>query len=124
MWILYKINFYKDKQGHQIVLEYIRNLQQRNDKDSRIKFKKIQSYINVLAEYGTSAGEPYIKHIDGEIWELRPLRDRIFFVAWNGDSFILLHYFTKKTQKTPQAEIEKAKREFKEIKESEDYNNE
>lgn len=64
----------------------------------------------MLSEYGTRAGEPYIKHIDRDIWELRPLRDRILFAAWNGSSFILLHVFMKQTQKTPQREIERAKR--------------
>ena len=46
------------------------------------------------------AGQPYIKHLDAEIWELRPLRDRILFVAWLDGSFVLLHPFVKKTQKT------------------------
>ena len=118
---MYKIHFYKDKQENQPVLEYMLDLQKQHDKDSRIKIKKIRDYINILATYGVSAGEPYIKHIEGEIWELRPLRDRIFFVAWNGNSFILLHHFMKKTQKTPKAEIEKAKRELTEIKESGNY---
>lgn len=120
----YEIKFYRDKQGHQLVLEYMLDLKKRDDKDSRIKFKKIQNYINLLANYGTSIGKPYVKHIENEIWELRPLRDRIFFVAWNDDKFVLLHHFMKKTQKTPRAEIEKAKREFKEIKENEEFNNE
>lgn len=62
-------------------------------------------------------GEPYVKHLEGEIWELRPLRDRILFVAWDGKNFILLHHFVKKTQKTPRKEIEKAKKEFSDIKE-------
>ena len=57
-----------------------------------------------------------MKHLDGDIWELRPLRDRIFFAAWIDDAFILLHHFMKKTQKTPKAEIEKAKRELKDFK--------
>ena len=43
------------------------------------------------------------------------MRNRILFVAWNGDGFILLHHFIKKTQKTPQREIEKAKKEYKDI---------
>ena len=58
-----------------------------------------------------------MKHIDGEIWELRPLRDRIFFVAWVDDSFVLLHQFMKKSQKTHLREIEKAKREFADLTE-------
>ena len=63
------------------------------------------------------AGQPYIKHLDAEIWELRPLRDRILFVAWLDGSFVLLHHFVKKTQKTPRREIEKAKRELQDLKE-------
>lgn len=63
-----------------------------------------------------------LNRIEGEIWELRPIRNRIFFVAWTGESYILLHPFLKKTQKTPRREIEKAKRELKDIKER--YENE
>jgi phage-related protein len=51
-----------------------------------------------------------MKHLEGEIWELRPVRDRILFVAWMGDKFLLLHHFVKKTQKTPKREMEQAKR--------------
>ena len=59
--------------------------------------------------------EPYIKHLDGEIWELRPIRNRILFVAYTENEFILLHHFIKKTQKTPQAEINQAKRNMKDF---------
>ncbi len=111
------IYFYKDKSGKEPVLEYLKELLSQNGKDSRIKASKIQDYINMLSEHGTKIGEPYIKHIEGEIWELRPLRDRIFFVAWVNNSFVLLHHFMKKTQKTPSKEIEKAKRELNDLKE-------
>ncbi|MBQ9420084.1 MAG: type II toxin-antitoxin system RelE/ParE family toxin [Synergistaceae bacterium] len=102
----------------------MRSLATRTDKNSRIKLKKIQDYINILVECGTSAGETYMKHLDGDIWELRPLRDRIFFAARHGDTFVILHHFVKKTQKTPRTEIEKAKCELAEINESEDYEDE
>ena len=118
---MYDIYFYRDSKGYQPVLEYLRELSGRNDKDSRIKFNKIGDYIEALSRYGTRLTEPYIKHIEGEIWELRPLKDRIFFVAWHNESFVLLHYFTKKTQKTPRSEIGKAKKEFKDLKERGDY---
>lgn len=68
-----------------------------------------------MSEYGLQLKEPYIKHLDGEIWELRPLRDRILFTAWYKGSFVLLHQFMKKTQKTPAKEIEKAKRELADL---------
>lgn len=113
----YTVHFYKDKKGNKPVIEYLEELSKNKDKDSRIKINKINDYIEALKEYGTSLTEPYIKHIEGEIWELRPLRDRIFFVAWVNDSFVLLHHFMKKTQKTPSKEIEKAKRELADLKE-------
>lgn len=108
---MYNIYFYRDKHGKQPVLEYLQELSTKKDKDSRIKLNKLSDYIEILAQYGTKAGEPYIKHIEGDIWELRPLRDRVFFVTWINGSYVLLHHFTKKTQKTPMREIQKAKRE-------------
>jgi phage-related protein len=96
--------------GKEPVLEYIQKLLSRADKNSRIQANKILDYIDYLRQVGTLAGEPYVKHLGGGIYELRPLRDRILFAAWNGDHFVLLHYFMKKTQKTPAKEIEQAKR--------------
>ena len=114
---MHTIHFYKDKDGKSPVADYIRELARRSDKDSRIKLHKIQDYINALSEYGLQLREPYIKHLDGDIWELRPIRDRILFVAWHKGSFVLLHSFIKKTQKTPAREIEQAKRELADLKE-------
>lgn len=112
---MHKIYFYRDKNGNEPVAEYITELAQKKNKDSRIKINKIRDYIKILSEYGTQAGEPYIKHLDGEIWELRPLRDRILFVGWINGGYVLLHQFMKKTQKTPEREIEKAKRELADL---------
>lgn len=112
---MYEIYFYRAKDGSRPVADYIRKLAGKADKDSRIKLSKIQDYINALSEYGLQLREPYIKHLDGEIWELRPLRDRILFVAWHNGNFVLLHHFMKKTQKTPKREIEKAKRELEDL---------
>ena len=109
---MHPIYFYKDHSDKEPVLEYLMELSARKDKDSRIKLNKINDYIEILSQYGTAAGEPYLKHLDGEIWELRPLRDRILFVAWHDGAFVLLHTFMKKTQKTPAREIDKAKREL------------
>lgn len=114
---MYKIYFYKDRNGREPVLEYMQELSGKKGKDSRLKLDKIQDYIEILSRYGTQAGEPYIKHLDGDIWELRPLRDRILFVGWINGSYVLLHHFMKKTQKTPMREIEKAKRELADLEE-------
>jgi phage-related protein len=114
---LHDIFFYRDRSGCEPVAEFIEELARRNDKDSRVQLHKIRDYLKILSEHGTFAGEPFVKHLDGEIWELRPLRNRIVFVAWINGSYVLLHPFLKQSQKTPAREIEKAKRELADLKE-------
>jgi phage-related protein len=114
---VFDVLFYKDRNGREPVLEFIQELDKRKDKDSRIQVNKIYDYIDFLSRVGTTAGEPYIKHLEGAIWEIRPIRNRILFAAWDGKSFILLHHFIKKTQKTPQREIDRAKRNLADYRE-------
>ena len=114
---MHQIYFYRDRNGRRPVADYIMELADRSDKDSRIKLNKIRDYMKALSQYGTRLGEPYIKHIDGDIWELRPISNRIFFVGWTNGEFILLHQFEKKTRKTPAREIARAKRELADLKE-------
>ncbi len=78
---MYNIEIYEDKNGNSEVKEYLQKLGSNNNKNNRIKLNKINLYINMLSEYGLSLGEPYIKHINGEIWELRPIRNRILFAS-------------------------------------------
>lgn len=77
---------------------------------------KIIAYMRRLKERGLSLGENYIKHIDKQIWELRPLKDRILFGHMENNEFIILSYFMKQTQKTPRKEIQKAKRYLEDYK--------
>jgi phage-related protein len=114
---VYTIHFYKDRNGHAPVAEYIENLGQKTDKSSRIKYKKISEYIQKLSETGLQTGMPAIRHLNGRIWELRPIRDRILFAAWINGSFVLLHHFTKKSQRTPPQEIEQALRNLQTLEE-------
>ncbi|MEI6286942.1 MAG: hypothetical protein WCP79_10615 [Bacillota bacterium] len=65
---MYEIIFYRDSGGSEPIKEYIETLASKQDKDSRIKLNKLQDYMKILSEYGTGAGEPYIKNIDGDIW--------------------------------------------------------
>ena len=46
-----------------------------------------------------------------DIWELRPGNNRVLYFYFKNDTFVLLHQFRKKTQKTPKREIERAKAE-------------
>ena len=114
---MYKVFYYRDKNDKSSIEDYLRELDTKTDKDSRINAKKIYDYIDYLREAGAKAKEPYAKHLEGEIWELRPIRNRILYAAWDGNSFILLHLFIKDTQKTPRREIEQAKRNLNEYRE-------
>ncbi len=117
-YCLHEIIFYEDCSGKMPVLEYMRELSKNRSKDSRIKLNKINDYIQALSEYGTERlTENYVKHLGGEIWELRPIRDRILFAGVVGGRYILLHQFLKQTQKTPAWEIEQAKRELADFRE-------
>jgi len=109
---MYEIIFYSDSRGRESIAEFINELRQKSytDKNARINFNKIVAYIDLLCERGTRVGEPMVKHLEGDIWELRPLDNRILFAQYKGKLYILLHYFTKKTNKTPSGEIKQAKR--------------
>ena len=116
---MHKIIFYVDRQGKSSLLDYIHELEAFGSKDSRIKLTKIREYVKALSISGTYLPEKYVKHLDGEIWELRPIDDRILFAGWIDGAFVLLHCFIKKQQKTPKREIEQAKRELADFKERE-----
>ena len=107
---MFEVEFYEDKKGYQPVKEVLIELRDKaaSNKDCRIQYQKIITHIKALEVYGTRIGEPQIKHLDGNLWELRPLAHRIIFFYWKDNKFILLHHFIKKTQKTPLKEIAKA----------------
>lgn len=110
MFIIY---FYENDKGKSEVLDYLDSLRKNKSKENIIKLNKIIAYLDALEKHGLALGEPYIKKIDSDIWELRPLKDRLLFASFCGGKFIILTHFIKKTQKTPISEINKAKRFFK-----------
>ena len=73
----------------------------------------------LIKEHGINVREPYVKQITGrrKLFEIR-LKDRsginrILYFAHTGRKLILLHGFTKKTDKTPKKEIEIAEQRMK-----------
>ena len=112
---MYEIEFYEDKNGKSEIADYIKelNIKAATSKTCRINFNKIVAYMDMLEELGTRVGEPVTKHLDGEIWELRPLKNRFLYAYYKDNKFLILHHFIKKTQKTPKHEIEQARRNLK-----------
>jgi phage-related protein len=78
---IYDVIFYSDLKGNEPIADCINDLRQKavSDKNARINFTKIIAYIDLLCEHGTWIGEPVTKHLDGEIWELRPLKNRLLY---------------------------------------------
>ena len=106
----YKIKFYKDSETGKIpVLEYIEKL---NEKEKA----KVLKYIEFLRQQKGYLDEPYSKHIKGKVRELRvdfsKNRHRIFYFLFINKTIILLHAFTKNTQKTPRNEIFRAETNY------------
>jgi phage-related protein len=103
---MWNIIFYECENGRIPVQEFINSL-------SRQQRAKAIHEIEILEQFGTELKMPHAKHIDGKLWELRIKAgndiSRIFYFIHTGNHIILLHGFIKKTQKTPAAEISKAK---------------
>ena len=114
---MFDIEFWEDKKGYSDVADYIENLSKKSDKDSRVNLRKIVAYIDILSEKGNSICHPVARHVDDDIWELRPLDNRFMYAYITGDKIIILSHFIKKTNKTPKVEIEKAKKRLEEYKE-------
>ena len=78
---MFDIEFYEDSSGNSDLESFISQLCDRSKtvKDARIAFTKTVAYLNILQEKGTAAGLPVLRHIQNEIWELRPLSYRILF---------------------------------------------
>lgn len=86
--------------------------------DLRLKFARI---VDLIENFGLDKiHEPYSKHIEGKIWELRLIGKngiaRSLYVTASGKRVVVLRTFIKKTQKTPRSEIEYALKRAREIK--------
>ena len=101
------IEYYKNPHGKKPVEDFIKGL-------PLIKQANIIRVLDLVEEYGIQLGQPYMKKIEGKIWELRPGSERILYFIFTGRKFILLNGFTKKTRKTPKKEIKTAKKRLKE----------
>ncbi len=109
----YKVKFYTDRTtGKSPVLDYIKEL---GDKEEA----KIAKYIEFLRINKGYLDEPYSRHIEGKIRELRidfgKNRHRVFYFVFIKKTIILLHASMKKTAKTPVGEIQKAQENYQEV---------
>jgi phage-related protein len=85
--------------------------------DMRARLVRIGSIIEAVGFEGLPADT--VKHLEGKLWELRVRgKDgiaRAVYVTAVGRRVVIVRVFVKKTQKTPQHELELARQRAKEV---------
>ena len=110
----WQIVYYRDSKGNEPVQDFIRA-------QSPAERSRIMHVIDLLQTYALTLKPLYIKKITKSgLWELRIHHSsnyyRIFYFAFTGRRFVLLHAFLKKTVKTPRMEINTAVKRMEEFK--------
>ncbi|OGE64407.1 hypothetical protein A3I48_01625 [Candidatus Daviesbacteria bacterium RIFCSPLOWO2_02_FULL_36_7] len=109
----WNILLYRTIRGDSPINEFIDSLEIKAQ-------SKVYDTINLLREFGTKLGLPHFKKITGsELWEMRILGSdsiRIFYITITGKTFLLLHGFKKKQNKTPSKEIKIAEERLRDHK--------
>ena len=108
---MFQVEFYEKEDGDIPVEKFLNSL------DIKMR-NKILMILNVLQERGNQLREPYSKHLEDGIFEVRgkvgnDISRVLYFFYYNG-KIIMTNGFIKKTQKTPISEIELAKKYRKE----------
>jgi phage-related protein len=102
----YQVVFYEAENGNVPAEDFISLL------DVKMA-AKIYRLLVMLSENGAELREPYSKHLDDGIFELRAKFgsniSRVLYFFFVDRRIVVTNGFLKKTQKTPKAEIDKAK---------------
>lgn len=108
---MFEVEFYEKANGDIPVENFLNSL------DIKMR-NKILMILNVLQEKGNQLREPYSKHLEDGIFEVRGKIgndiSRVLYFFYINEKIILTNGFIKKTQKTPKKEIDLAKKYRKE----------
>ena len=103
----FKVLFYQKADGSEPVKQFLNSL------DKKMRAKMVRT-IEALQNNGNDLREPYSKHLDDGIFELRAKVgtdiSRVLYFFFICQRVILTNGFIKKTQKTPKKEINLAKK--------------
>ncbi|OGG00254.1 hypothetical protein A3D78_02105 [Candidatus Gottesmanbacteria bacterium RIFCSPHIGHO2_02_FULL_39_14] len=112
----WKIKYYTPRsRGVSPIYEFIESLSEKAQ-------SKLINTFDILTQYGIQLREPHVKKVTGTtLWELRILGEdniRIFYIATFQTTFLMLHAFQKKKQKTQRKEIKIALTRLKQYEDS------
>lgn len=111
---MYDIELYQSPNGNTPLSKYFKDIKKRY---GNTEFASIRYYVDLLSKYGmliNNYKSHAIRQIDGDLYELRPGKNRIFFFYFHDETFVLLHGYRKQKQEAPQHEIETARKRMKE----------
>ena len=87
-------------------------------RDMRAKLVRISELIEAVGFQ--SLPSDTVKHLEGKLWEIRIKTtsgiSRAIYVTATGQRVVIVRVFVKKTQKTPQRELELARERAKEVR--------
>jgi len=97
----WKVELFATASGKMPVSKFFRKLD-----DSTLD--KVFRVLDILAKYGPQTPQPYAKKITNQISELRTSGKNAIRLLYsrNGNKYVILHGFKKKTQKLPKKELE------------------
>lgn len=104
---MYNIEFYEDSNGRSELWEFLESLRVKaaTNKDARIQYKQISLYIQLLEDNGTRLNENITKHLDDDIWELRPGNNRVLYFYFQMIPLCFCINSARKLKKLPSAKL-------------------
>ena len=98
----WRVVLYKDNEGNEPVKDFV--LEQPDG-----AIGEILHVFDLLYRFDISLGQPYVEKVEGKIWALRIKHSsdyyRIFYFAFAGRKFILLHAIKKKSDRLSKRDI-------------------
>ena len=105
---MFEIEFYEDERGSNSAYDFVKKMENRKLQ------AKIVGSLEVLSEKGIFLREPYCKHLEDSIFELRCTAGndtaRLLYFYNRGRIIVITNGFIKKTRRVPAREIALAKR--------------
>ena len=98
-----EVRFFRSDSGNEPVRDWLKELSPADRKTIGEDIKTVQ--------YGWPLGMPLVRKLDKDLWEIRiHLQDRIARVLFtvSNNVIVLLHGFIKKSQSTPQPDLQLA----------------
>lgn len=94
---MYNIEFYTNRNGQSEILNFLEALRTKSktSKDARIQYNQIVFYIDLLAKNGSNLPIKITKHLEEDIWELRPGYNRVFISIMTTSNMCFFIIFAK-----------------------------